>query len=1287
MKATSQIFLSYAREDEEKVENLYQKLSHAGFKPWMDKKDILPGEQWKSSIQKAIQHSEFFLVCLSANSVDKRGWIQREIKQALDIWKEMLESDIYLISVRLEDCGAPENLGDFQWVDLFEKDGWTRLVKAIQVGMERRAEVTKPIVQESTPFEPYPAHETLSPGTEISTPGESPEQVQFSHGYALLIGVGRYKESHLSVPVTAQDAQDLGHILTNPQLCAYPESQVVVLANENANKTRILAELDAIKDKVQGDSNSTIIIFFSGHGWQQDGYYFLPHETETSNIVGTALANEDFLDKVRQIPAQRLAILFNTCFAGGVGTALAPEVEQMPQFAPVPLDLYDQLLEGSGRVIISSSQADEKSWIKGGAKNSLFVAHLLSVLQGQGIKTSENTVRILDVFNYLSEAVPADANTIGVVQTPVLKAYDVTQNFPVALLLGGKRLSLDSDKSDMPSPNLDQMNRKQKAELVRALLACPTMSDRNTRDAVVNDLPDDIKNNIQRNPSDRIDVNNIVTRCLHYPNGVRELIEIVRDYEGASIGMQKVDGVWSRISADEQPLVKAIQEGMKHPGKSLVEIRLRGKLSSFTPEIQFATVGALAGILDIPRDQIRIVKVQDGSIILQIEMPTEAVNRLIALYEADAPTLKDLGVQQVRKVLLKKYRILELLGSGALGDVYLAEDMALKRKVAVKHLKSEYAADKKALERFREEASTIANLRHPNIAIVHGLEQEDGQSYIIMEYAEKGTLVDFLKKERPLPIIQAIHLAILLCHALTAMHRRGIFHRDIKPSNILLIKLEDEIVPKVSDFGLSGASYFGTLQYAPPEQLQGDPVDARSDIYSLGMVLYEMLTGRPPFIGSKDEILRAQLEEEPLPLRSLRKEILPSLEAVVLKALSKKPKDRYETAKEMAKDLEIAYQEELKKDQLQLLYEEANVLFAEKNWQEAAEKFQEVLALDPQYEDAASKAKTADKHAQSKIRYAKGMEYLENREWGRAITTFQKIQRSDPGYGDVDVRLAEAGRQKRWQDLFDEGVKRHGRKDWQRAIEKFTQLLSENPEHPTAVMLLEEAKWRQAHETRKNPIQAWWSSQDSTMKAAWIGAAAVLLAALCGLLGGNTTLEIGKYILGMNRTPTPTVPAPTATSTSTLTSTPAPTATSTSTLTSTPAPTATSTSTLTPTPSPTATATSTSTSTPSPTLTNTPYPTPALVSPSEGTSFPEGQDVKFQWEWERDLAENEFFEVRIRLKGEQEFDQMDPIIKAPYRLVPASELTQAGTYEWQVAIVSLSGEEKGASQIWSFEVR
>jgi hypothetical protein len=136
-----QIFLSYARPDRDEVEHLYSKLREAGFKPWMDTQDILPGERWEHSINKAIRNSDFFLVCLSPHSVNRRVFILKEISQALDILPEMLADDIYLVPVRLAECEPLDSLADFQWVDLFEPDGWARLVHSIEVGINRRFDV------------------------------------------------------------------------------------------------------------------------------------------------------------------------------------------------------------------------------------------------------------------------------------------------------------------------------------------------------------------------------------------------------------------------------------------------------------------------------------------------------------------------------------------------------------------------------------------------------------------------------------------------------------------------------------------------------------------------------------------------------------------------------------------------------------------------------------------------------------------------------------------------------------------------------------------------------------------------------------------------------------------------------------------------------------------------------------------------------------------------------------------------------------------------------------------
>ena len=132
-----QLFLSYTRKDEAAVAQLYERLAAVGLKPWMDQEDILPGEIWQESILHAIRDSHFFLACISLNSVDKRGFLQRELREALDAWKDKLPGDIYLIPVRLEECTVPEQLSPFQWVDIFHSRGWTRLLRAIQRGTER----------------------------------------------------------------------------------------------------------------------------------------------------------------------------------------------------------------------------------------------------------------------------------------------------------------------------------------------------------------------------------------------------------------------------------------------------------------------------------------------------------------------------------------------------------------------------------------------------------------------------------------------------------------------------------------------------------------------------------------------------------------------------------------------------------------------------------------------------------------------------------------------------------------------------------------------------------------------------------------------------------------------------------------------------------------------------------------------------------------------------------------------------------------------------------------------
>lgn len=197
------------------------------------------------------------------------------------------------------------------------------------------------------------------------------------------------------------------------------------------------------------------------------------------------------------------------------------------------------------------------------------------------------------------------------------------------------------------------------------------------------------------------------------------------------------------------------------------------------------------------------------------------------------------------KILLDKYKILRLLGSGAWGDVYLAQDIKLGRQVAIKHLKGELAEDEIALKRFLREARIIAALRNPNVVIIHALERKNDNHYIVMEYAEKGSLEDLLKEATEgLSIRESIDITIEICQGLEAAHDKGIVHRDVKPSNILLFSdAKGHIIPKISDFGVahmpttdngevpltSKGEMIGTVRYISPEQAKGDEIDARSD--------------------------------------------------------------------------------------------------------------------------------------------------------------------------------------------------------------------------------------------------------------------------------------------------------------------------------------------------------------------------------------------------------------------------------------------------------------------------
>jgi serine/threonine-protein kinase len=257
-----------------------------------------------------------------------------------------------------------------------------------------------------------------------------------------------------------------------------------------------------------------------------------------------------------------------------------------------------------------------------------------------------------------------------------------------------------------------------------------------------------------------------------------------------------------------------------------------------------------------------------------------------------------------------RYRVLSKIGAGGMADVYCAEDTHLGRKVALKLLHSRFAQDQEFVERFRREASSAAGLQHPNVVGVYDRGEFDGTYYIAMEYCEGRTLKEIVGRTALAPE-RAIAIAKQMLVAARFAHRRNVIHRDLKPHNVIL-DAEDNV--KVTDFGIAraGASditevgaIMGTAQYLSPEQAQGRPVTEASDLYSIGIVLFEMLTGRAPFEGdSAVAVALKHVNQSPPSPRELKPELPPELEAVVLKALAKDAAHRYRDADSFIKDLE-----------------------------------------------------------------------------------------------------------------------------------------------------------------------------------------------------------------------------------------------------------------------------------------------------------------------------------------------------------------------------------------------
>lgn len=270
-----------------------------------------------------------------------------------------------------------------------------------------------------------------------------------------------------------------------------------------------------------------------------------------------------------------------------------------------------------------------------------------------------------------------------------------------------------------------------------------------------------------------------------------------------------------------------------------------------------------------------------------------------------------------------RYEIEKLIGEGGMANVYLARDTILDRKVAVKVLRGDLAGDDKFVRRFQREALSASSLSHPNIVEIYDVGEDEGNFYIVMEYIEGKTLKALIKKRGVLTLPETIDIMLQLLDALASAHDSYIIHRDIKPQNIMI---KESGLVKITDFGIAMAlnnaqltqtnSVMGSVHYLPPEQASGKGSTIRSDIYSLGILMFEMLTGKMPFKGDSAVEIALKHMKEPLPSAKELNPVIPqTVENIILKAAAKNPKNRYRDVREMADDIKTCLDEDREKEE------------------------------------------------------------------------------------------------------------------------------------------------------------------------------------------------------------------------------------------------------------------------------------------------------------------------------------------------------------------------------------
>lgn len=387
-----------------------------------------------------------------------------------------------------------------------------------------------------------------------------------------------------------------------------------------------------------------------------------------------------------------------------------------------------------------------------------------------------------------------------------------------------------------------------------------------------------------------------------------------------------------------------------------------------------------------------------------------------------APPIKRIG----------KYEVIDLLGRGGMGLVYRAFDRQLNREVAIKTVTEGFSGDQDMLQRFYREAAKTAALRHSNIVIVHDLGEQDGFPYIVMEYLSGEPLDRLIQSRKNVPLAFKLRIVEQVCYALGYAHRNDVIHRDVKPANIIV---QPDGSAKLLDFGIARQEkldghlthtghVIGTIQYMAPERLKNESFDGRSDVFSVGVLMFQLLTGELPFTGDYSIVQKLLSEKHP-PLSNYLRDYPPALDSILDRALAKDPHDRYPTADEMGAEVS-AVADELKKEQVALWIQQAERLVQEDNYTSARDILLQLLKVDSQH-TAARRLMTQVQHNLSvrqraeQIRQlqAQAEEAVRDKRYEEAINCLQEACRVDPANAQLTELLESVRDKKRRRELVE----------------------------------------------------------------------------------------------------------------------------------------------------------------------------------------------------------------------------------------------------------------------------